>query len=82
VCAGSSDPAFPAKLATASSSLAIQVDSPILIRLSLECQVEEDRPTMRRSIDPELLLRIVLIGYLYDISSERRLVEELRMHLV
>ena len=37
---------------------------------------------MRRSIDPELLLRIVLIGYLYDISSERRLVEELRMHLV
>src|SRR5271155_374248 len=33
------------------------------------------------SIDPELLLRIVLIGYLYGISSERKLVEELRMHL-
>jgi transposase len=33
------------------------------------------------SIDPELLLRIVLIGYLYGISSERRLVEELRIHL-
>jgi transposase len=27
------------------------------------------------------LLRIVLIGYLYGISSERKLVEELRMHL-
>src|SRR6202171_1163913 len=35
----------------------------------------------RPSIDPELLLRILLIGYLYGISSERRLVEELRMHL-
>jgi len=35
----------------------------------------------RPSIDPELLLRILLIGYLYGITSERRLVEELRMHL-
>jgi transposase len=37
--------------------------------------------TGRPSIDPELLLRIMLIGYLYGISSERKLVEELRMHL-
>jgi len=37
--------------------------------------------TGRPSIDPELLLRILLIGYLYGITSERRLVEELRMHL-
>jgi transposase len=37
--------------------------------------------TGRPSIDPELLLRILLIGYLYNISSERKLVEELRMHL-
>src|SRR5438093_6883348 len=37
--------------------------------------------TGRRSIDPELLLRILLIGYLYGITSERKLVEELRMHL-
>jgi transposase len=37
--------------------------------------------TGRPSIDPELLLRILLLGYLYGISSERRLVEELRMHL-
>jgi transposase len=35
----------------------------------------------RPSIDPELLLRILLIGYLYGIASERKLVEELRMHL-
>ena len=32
--------------------------------------------TSRPSIDPELLLRILLIGYLYGITSERKLVEE------
>ena len=37
--------------------------------------------TSRPSIDPELLLRILLIGYLYGITSERKLVDELRMHL-
>jgi len=37
--------------------------------------------TGRPSIDPELLLRILLIGYVYVITSERKLVEELRMHL-
>lgn len=37
--------------------------------------------TGRPSIDPQLLLRVLLIGYLYGISSERKLVEELRMHL-
>ena len=37
--------------------------------------------TGRPSIDPEVLLRILLIGYLYGINSERKLVEELRMHL-
>jgi transposase len=35
----------------------------------------------RPSIDPELLLRILLIGYLYGVTSERKLVEELGMHL-
>src|SRR6202035_2777691 len=37
--------------------------------------------TGRPSIDPELLLRILLIGYLYGITSERKLIEELRMRL-
>ena len=37
--------------------------------------------TGRPSIDPELLLRILLIGYLYGITSDRKLVEELRMYL-
>jgi len=48
------------------------------VRLQLKDSYSE---TGRPSIDPELLLRILLIGYLYGISSERKLVEELRMHL-
>ena len=36
--------------------------------------------TGRPSIDPEILLRILLIGYLYGITSER-LVEDVGMHL-
>ena len=35
----------------------------------------------RPSIDPELLMRMLLVGYLYGVTSERKLVEELRMHL-
>jgi transposase len=37
--------------------------------------------TGRPSIDRELLLRILLIGYMYGISSERKPIEELRIHL-
>jgi len=37
--------------------------------------------TGRPSIDPELLLRMLLIGYLYGIRSERRLCEEVNMHI-
>jgi len=33
------------------------------------------------SIDPEILLRLLLVGYLYGITSERRLMDEVRMHL-
>ncbi len=34
----------------------------------------------RPSIDPEVLFRMLLIGYLYGIASERRLVEEVSIH--
>ena len=37
--------------------------------------------TGRPSIDPESLLRMLLVGYLYGITSERRLCEEVKMHL-
>ena len=42
-----------------------------------DCYSDAGRP----SIDPELLLRMLLVGYLYGVTSERKLVEELRMHL-
>ena len=37
--------------------------------------------TGRPPIDPEVLLRLLLVGYLYGITSERRLMDEVRMHL-
>jgi len=37
--------------------------------------------TGRPSIDPEVLIRMLLIGYLYGITSERRLCEEIKMHI-
>ena len=35
----------------------------------------------RPSVDPELLLRLLLVGYLYGITSERRLVAEARVNV-
>src|SRR5260370_37423401 len=35
----------------------------------------------RPPIDPQLLLPMLLVGYLYGVTSERELVEELSMHL-
>ena len=37
--------------------------------------------TGRPSIDPEVLLRMLVIGYMYGITSERRLCEEAKMHI-
>jgi len=37
--------------------------------------------TGRPSLDPELTIRMLLIGYLYGIRSERRLVEEVHLNL-
>ena len=37
--------------------------------------------TGRPSADPELMLRMLLIGYLYDIRSKRRLVGEIHLNL-
>ena len=35
----------------------------------------------RPSIDPELMIRMLIIGYCYGIRSERQLCEELELHL-
>jgi transposase len=57
------------------------IDKHISFAFVREKLKESYSDTGRPSIDPELLLRILLIGYLYGISSERKLIEELRMHL-
>jgi transposase len=57
------------------------IDKHISFALLREKLKESYSDTGRPSIDPELLLRILLIGYLYGITSERKLIEELRMHL-
>ena len=57
------------------------IDKHISFSFVREKLKESYSDTGRPSIDPELLLRILLIGYLYGITSERKLIEELRMHL-
>src|ERR1700726_3082516 len=57
------------------------IDKHISLAFVREELKENYSDTGRPSVDPELLLRILLIGYLYGITSERKLVEELRMHL-
>src|SRR6202021_776051 len=57
------------------------IDKHISFAFVREKLKESYSDTGRPSIDPEVLLRILLIGYLYGITSERKLVEELRMHL-
>jgi transposase len=37
--------------------------------------------TGRPSIDPELMMRMLLVGYCYGFRSERRLCEEVKLHL-
>lgn len=38
--------------------------------------------TERLSIDPELMIRMLVIGYCYGIRSERRLCEEVYLNLL
>src|SRR5476651_2637865 len=35
----------------------------------------------RPSVDPELMMRMLMVGYCYGIRSERRLCEEAKLHL-
>ena len=37
--------------------------------------------TGRPSVDPELMMRMLLVGYLFGFSSERRLCDEVQMHV-
>jgi transposase len=35
----------------------------------------------RPSIDPELMIRMLIVGYCYGLRSERRLTQEVELHL-
>jgi transposase len=37
--------------------------------------------TGRPSVDPDVMMRMLLVGYLFGITSERRLCDEVRMHV-
>jgi transposase len=39
------------------------------------------RPTGRPSVDPQLMIRMLIVGYCYAIRSERRLCEEVHLNL-
>jgi len=58
--------------------------NPIVMRLlaGLRGQLEGFYSEIGRpSIDPELMLRMLIVGYCYGIRSERKLCEEVELHL-
>jgi transposase len=58
--------------------------NPIVTRVLTELRVKLEpfySEIGRPSIDPELMLRMLIIGYCYGIRSERRLCEEVELHL-
>src|SRR5215813_10831975 len=58
-----------------------QIDRHVDLSFVRERLKDSYSSTGRPSIDPEVLLRLLLVGYLYAITSERRLLEEVRMNL-
>jgi transposase len=83
-CAGQDSPPWESlyrENVTPTTHLLRLIEKPISFAFVRERLKSSYSDTGRPSIDPELLLRILLIGYLYGITSERKLVEELRMHL-
>src|SRR6266478_6658447 len=57
------------------------IDRHVDLSFVRECLKSFYSSTGRPSIDPEVLLRLLLVGYLYGLTSERRLLEEVKMHL-
>src|SRR6266705_3034320 len=51
----------------------------LFYEFSLERHVPEKH--LLRSIDPELLIRMLIVGYCFGIRSERRLCEEVHLNL-
>ena len=51
------------------------------LRLGPDPRRALDSEISRPSIDPELMIRMLIIGYCYGIRFERRLCEEVELHL-
>jgi hypothetical protein len=67
-----------------SKSVHVQLGLRIVTRVLAELR-EKRKPfyseTGRPSIDPELMLRMLIVGYCYGIRFERKLCEEVELHL-
>jgi transposase len=62
----------------------LRLINPVVTRILLELReklVPFYSEIGRPSIDPELMIRMLIVGYCYGIRSERRLCEELELHL-
>src|SRR5215469_6864340 len=68
---------LPSERSGSRESFAAVIDKHVSFEFLREQLKNSYSETGRPSIDPELLLRILLIGYLYGVTSERKLVEEL-----
>ena len=53
----------------------------LVMRIHVGCIFGKDSSTGRPSIDPELMIRMLIIGYCFGIRSERRLCEEVHLNL-
>lgn len=56
-----------------------EAQPPLFYEFSLEDHVPQNH--LLRSIDPELLIRMLLVEYCFGIRSERRLCEEVHLNL-
>ena len=56
-----------------------EAQAALFYEFSLEGHVPEDH--LLRSIDPELLIRMLIVGYCFGIRPERRLCEEVHLNL-
>lgn len=58
--------------------------NPVVTRILADLRAKLERfysEIGRPSIDPELMIRMLIVGYCYGIRSERRLCEEVELHL-
>ena len=58
-----------------------QIDKKINFDFIYELAAPYNATTGRKSVDPVMMIKMLLIGYLYGIKSERRLAEEVNLNI-